>query len=130
MNNLDSILKSRDITLPTNVHLVKAMVLRPDPLLTSGRGCACIFPQDADSPIYIRDKLIRHVAVPKTSGSPIASITKEEPAGRGGKINIEIPARLTGLLQCELQPENNSTYSVLACLPSPYVFLYQQFWKT
>ena len=26
MRNLDSILKSRDITLPTNVHLVKAMV--------------------------------------------------------------------------------------------------------
>ena len=26
MANLDSILKSRDITLPTNVHLVKAMV--------------------------------------------------------------------------------------------------------
>ena len=26
MNNLDSSLKSRDITLPTNVHLVKAMV--------------------------------------------------------------------------------------------------------
>ena len=25
MINLDSILKSRDITLPTNVHLVKAM---------------------------------------------------------------------------------------------------------
>ena len=25
--NLDSILKSRDITLPTNVHLVKSMVL-------------------------------------------------------------------------------------------------------
>ena len=24
--NLDSILKSRDITLPTNIHLVKAMV--------------------------------------------------------------------------------------------------------
>ena len=23
----------------------------PDPLLTSGRGCACIFPQDADYPI-------------------------------------------------------------------------------
>ena len=23
----------------------------PDPLLTSSRGCACIFPQDADSPI-------------------------------------------------------------------------------
>ena len=26
MNNLDSILKSRDITLPTKVHLVKAVV--------------------------------------------------------------------------------------------------------
>ena len=26
VDNLDSILKSRDITLPTNVHLVKAMV--------------------------------------------------------------------------------------------------------
>ena len=96
----------------------------PDPLLTSGRGCACIFPQDADSPIYIRDRLIRHVAVPQTSSSPTASITKEEPARRGGKINIEIPARPTGLLQRELQPKNNSTYSVLACLPLPYVFLF------
>ena len=26
MNNIDSILKSRDITLPTKVHLVKAMI--------------------------------------------------------------------------------------------------------
>ena len=28
MTNLDSILKSRDITLSTNVHLVKAMVFQ------------------------------------------------------------------------------------------------------
>ena len=28
MTNLDSILKSRDITLPTKVHLVKAVVFR------------------------------------------------------------------------------------------------------
>ena len=28
MANLDSTLKSRDITLPTNVHLVKAMVFQ------------------------------------------------------------------------------------------------------
>ena len=28
MTNLDSILKSRDITLPTKVHLVKAMVVK------------------------------------------------------------------------------------------------------
>ena len=27
MTNLDTILKSKDITLPTKVHLVKAMVL-------------------------------------------------------------------------------------------------------
>ena len=27
MTNLDSILKSKDTTLPTNIHLVKAMVL-------------------------------------------------------------------------------------------------------
>ena len=26
MTNLDSILKNRDVTLPTNIHLVKAMV--------------------------------------------------------------------------------------------------------
>ena len=33
MTNLDSILKSRDITLPTKVHLVKAMV---SPVVTHG----------------------------------------------------------------------------------------------
>ena len=33
MTNLDSILKSRDITLPTNVHLVKVMVF---PVVTYG----------------------------------------------------------------------------------------------
>ena len=30
MTNLDSIVKSRDITLPTKVHLVKAMVFQVD----------------------------------------------------------------------------------------------------
>ena len=34
MTNLDSILKSRDITLPTMVHLVKAMVF---PVVMYGR---------------------------------------------------------------------------------------------
>ena len=33
MTNLDSILKSRDITLPTKVHLVKAMLF---PVVTYG----------------------------------------------------------------------------------------------
>ena len=36
MTNLDSILKSRDITLPTKVHLVKAMVF---PIVMY--GCEC-----------------------------------------------------------------------------------------
>ena len=34
MTNLDSILKSRDVTLPTEVHLVKAMVF---PVVMYGR---------------------------------------------------------------------------------------------
>ena len=34
MTNLDSILKSRDITLPTNVHLIKAIVF---PVVMYGR---------------------------------------------------------------------------------------------
>ena len=33
MTNLDSILKSKDITLPTKIHLVKAMVF---PIVTYG----------------------------------------------------------------------------------------------
>ena len=36
MTNLDSILKSRHVTLPTKVHLVKAMVF---PLVTYGCDC-------------------------------------------------------------------------------------------
>ena len=36
MTNLDNILKSRDITLPTKVHLVKAMVF---PVVMCGCDC-------------------------------------------------------------------------------------------
>ena len=39
----------------------------PDPLLTSGQKYACIFPQDAESPIWVPDRLIRHVADFQTS---------------------------------------------------------------
>ena len=39
MTNLDSILKSRDITLPTKVHLVKAMVF-PEVLWTIKKAAA------------------------------------------------------------------------------------------
>ena len=38
MTNLDSILKSRDITLPTNVYLVNAMVF---PVVTYGCELDC-----------------------------------------------------------------------------------------
>ena len=40
MTNLDSILKSRDITLPTKVHLVKAVYCHPD-YLTSMQSTSC-----------------------------------------------------------------------------------------
>ena len=39
MTNLDSILKSRDITLPTKAHLVKAMVF---PVVMYGCECGII----------------------------------------------------------------------------------------
>ena len=43
MTNLDSILKSRDITLPTNVHLVKALVF---PVVMY--GCECWTVKEAE----------------------------------------------------------------------------------
>ena len=52
----------------------------PDPLLTSGRGYACIFPQDADLPIWILDRLIRYVAAPQTPGSSTVVTPKKEVA--------------------------------------------------
>lgn len=50
----------------------------PAILLTCGRGYACIFPQGAELPIWIPDRLIRHVAVPQTPGSSTAATTKKE----------------------------------------------------
>ena len=42
MTNLDSILKSRDITLPTKVYLVKAMVL-PPVMYRCESVCVCMY---------------------------------------------------------------------------------------
>ena len=50
--NLDSILKSRDITLPTKVHLVKAMVF-----LVVMYGCECRNIKKAGVVILIPDKI-------------------------------------------------------------------------
>ena len=58
-------------------------------------------------------------AVSAEGGARAAACT-----GRRGKKNIEILAGLTEMLQRELRPENNSTYSVLVCVPSPYVCLF------
>ena len=44
MTNLDSILKSRDVTLPTKVHLVKAMVFFMEKTLESPLDCKKIQP--------------------------------------------------------------------------------------
>ena len=52
----------------------------PDPLLTSGQGYACIFPQNADSPSWVPDRLIRHVSAPRIPESPTTAISKEEEA--------------------------------------------------
>ena len=52
----------------------------PNPLLTSGQGYACIFPQDAFSPFWISHRLIRHVAAPQTPGSSTVMTQKKEGA--------------------------------------------------
>ena len=52
----------------------------PDPLLTSGRVYACIFPQDSDSPIWVPDRLIRHVSAPRILDTPAAATPKNEEA--------------------------------------------------
>jgi len=52
----------------------------PNPLLTSGRGYACIFPQDEDSLIWVPDRLIRYVSAPRIPDSTAAPTPKEEGA--------------------------------------------------
>ena len=75
MTNLDSILKSRDITLPTKVHLVKAMVF---PVVMYGceswtvKKAEC---QSIDSfELWCWRRLLR---VPWTAGRSNQSILKE-----------------------------------------------------
>ena len=51
MTNLDSILKSRDITLPTKVHLVKAMVF---PVVMYGCESWTIKKADADKLMLLK----------------------------------------------------------------------------
>ena len=75
MTNLDSILKSRDITLPTKVHLVKAMVF---PVVTY--GCKSWTVKNAEGQrtdafeLWCWRRLLR---VPWTAGRSNQSILKE-----------------------------------------------------
>ena len=75
MTNLDSILKSRDITLPTKVHLVKGMVF---PIVMYGCESWTIKkaePQRIDVfELWCWRRLLR---VPWTAGRSIQSILKE-----------------------------------------------------
>ena len=68
----------------------------PYPLLASGQGYACVFPQDTDSPIWVLDRLIRHVTAYQTPGSSTATTTKKEGAFSTStpSANTEDPADL------------------------------------
>ena len=46
--------------------------------LTSGRGYACVFPQDYTSPVWILDRLTHHVTVPWAPGSPLPQPQKKK----------------------------------------------------
>ena len=75
MTNLDSILKSRDITLPTEVHLVKAMV---SPVVMY--GCESWTVKKAEHPRTDAFELwcwIRLLRIPWTARRSNQSILKE-----------------------------------------------------
>ena len=65
MTNLDSILKSRDISLPTKVHLVKAMVF---PVVMY--GCERVGPQRS---LSATELMLLNCGARKTLESPLAS---------------------------------------------------------
>ena len=75
MNNLDSILKSRDITLLTKVHLVKAVIF---PVVIY--GCETWTIKKAEHQRIDAFEMwcwIRHLRVPWTTRRPNQSILKE-----------------------------------------------------
>ena len=75
MTNLDSILKSRDITLPTKVHLVKAMVF---PAVMYGCESWTIKKADSQaSDAFERWCWRRHLIAPWTARRSHQSILKE-----------------------------------------------------
>lgn len=70
-------------------------------LLTCGRGYACIFPQDTDSPIWIPDRLILHVTVVQTPGPPhVHSLAHHPPASS----HLHATSRALHRPHCTLRP--------------------------
>lgn len=74
----------------------------PDILIASGRGYACVFPQDAEAPVWIPDRLIRPVN--KTPGStPTPEIATEAAQGdeeSGPKPAGDVPRLTKGNSEC------------------------------
>ena len=64
MANLDDVLKSRDITLPTKVHIVKAIVF---PVVTHGGRVAC------KERRVSTNGCLQTVVLEKTTGNPLDS---------------------------------------------------------
>ena len=70
----------------------------PDPLLTSGRGCACIFPQDTDALIWIPDRLICHYFEGLSSAPAAAATTRNSCAlGAVGGASLAAGAQCAAL---------------------------------
>ena len=80
MTNLDSILKSRDITLPTKVHLVKALLFR---VVMYGCESWTVKKADEHQRIYAFELWCwrRLLRVPWTARKPNQSILKETSPG-------------------------------------------------
>lgn len=49
----------------------------PDPVLIWGRGFACVFPTDAEQPIWVPDRLVRHAQEKEREPQPPGSSNEE-----------------------------------------------------
>ena len=89
MTNLDSILKSRDITLPTKVHLVKA-IWHPTPVLLPGKshgrrslvGCSPWGHEESDMTEQLHFQFSLS-CIGEGNGNPLQCSCLENPRDRG-----------------------------------------------
>ena len=91
MTNLDSILKSRDITLPTKVHLVKAMVF---PVVTYGCESGAIKKAECrkidDFELWCWRRLLRVPLIAKRSNQSILKETSREYSLEGLMLKLKL----------------------------------------